>query len=283
MTASVSEQQRDCQPDHQLYEALCALAVTDQLSQKDRTALDAHCGQCFSCRERLLDLTFVNRELILHVTANAVEAPMPAGSLERFLARAKQEGIALRSAPKFSSVHNWVPALSVLVVFAVMLISMQHSRLAPTDNPIVANAIAPSDIDTQRLTYTRSSPTVLQSQVCTTLRAKHSIGVSLAPVAVASTASQQAILAPERFSQAIPSAYPFFESPPKLPQAVAYPALSRAQVLHLALFRNEQAQSTQPTLSIATVYRPDALFPADRSFDFAPRMRQFRFQLPTNQ
>lgn len=282
MRASVS----DNQPDHQVHATHCALAATGQLSQKDRIAFDTHCQHCASCRKRLLDMAIIGRELILHAAEKAPKAPpMSTGSLDRFLARAEQEGIALRSAPKWSPVHSWVPALSAVTLFAVMLTSMQHSRFAPTGNPIVANAnaIATSDTETQLPTYTHASEIDRQNQRRPTRHTKHSISASLASAAPAYAESQWATLTSDRFSQTLPSAYPFFASHSAPAQAATYPSLSRAQVLHLALFRTSQEPVNRPNLGIAALYRPDALFPADRSFDFAPGMRQLRFQLPTSQ
>lgn len=268
------------QPDHQVYETHCALAATGQISQADRAALDAHCRHCAPCRERLLDMTIISRDLLLHAASKPSESPMPAGSLDRFLARAEQEGVPLRSAPKWSPVHTWVPALSAVTLFAIMLISMQKAKFAPSNNPIVANATATLAVETQPATTTHVSPVDRQDQRRPARHIKRATNGSLA---TASPASQWGSLAPGRFSQTIPSAYPFFGSQLTPPQAATYPTLSRAQVLHLALFRNVQEPANSPTLGIATLYRPDALFPADRSFDFAPGIRQLRFQPPTNQ
>jgi hypothetical protein len=228
-------------------------------------------------------MTLVSRELILYAATKAPVAPLPAGSLNRFLARAEQEGLALRSAPKWSPVHTWVPALSAVILFAVMLLSMQHSRLASTSNPLVATAIATSDTETQPPSDTHASDMDRQDQRPPTRHAKRSIGVNTSPVPPGAPPGQWATLASDRFSQTLPSAYPFFESHATPAQAATYPTLSRAQVLHLALFRDAQEPVNPPTLGIAALYRPDTLFPTERSFDFAPGMRQLRFQLPANQ
>jgi hypothetical protein len=224
---------------------------------------------------------------MLQVAMDAEEMPIPAGHLERFIKRAHHQGIAVRS-PHIaglrwpSAFHAWVPVLSALAFFSVMLNFATHIGPGPAKGLTVSDGVTSLHTDVSTAAHLESTAGSHEAKHRTVSRARHSMGVTLALVKPVAPRSQGASLAPERFTQAIPAEYPFFKSG-AAPVSSAYPALSSANVPGLEPFFNSQAPSKQATLGVATLYRPDTLPSLDRSFDFAAGIRQLRFQLPTTQ
>lgn len=267
--------------DHAIYKTNCALAASGQLSQDDWDLLEAHCRQCDSCRERLLGMAFVNRELVLHAATRTEECPMPEGSVERFLQRAAQQGMVLRQPKKLPLAYRMVPVLATLAVFALMLTFLSRVRSTAVSEPGVASTSTPADMPFPAHDVMQS--TGVHRVLRTVPRARRFISSKRVPVSRPASRTETASLAPERFKQAIPSVYPFFKTDPTPPINASYPALSSAHVLGLDLFSSSPEASAQRTVGVATLYHPDVPVSFSRFSDAAAGMQQLRFQLPINQ
>jgi hypothetical protein len=261
---------------HEPYEIVCALAASGQLTARERARFDVHCTQCPACRRQLEDLISIGLQLQLDAAIHATSAPMSAGALERFRARAMREGIALRSAPaRPSPLYALATAACVLVIVAA-LVSMPGRRKA-SENPATFAAVQipiPQSLpgpDTTRKSVPQP-PKAIHSHLMRCRFVRHTdvdAGVN------------EAGLAAQQFPHVITASYPFFgtESTAKSLPA-AYPALSRSQISHLNLFpalNDSSAANTERsnrTIDIAST---------GKIFDFAANIRQIRFQLPTVQ
>ena len=80
---------------HEHYEELCALAVTGQASQPDLVDLKAHLEICPSCRSLADDFTQVSAQGLSMLAARRSQRQIPSGMTQRFIARARSEGIEM--------------------------------------------------------------------------------------------------------------------------------------------------------------------------------------------
>ena len=80
---------------HEHYEELCALAVSGQASQPDLADLKAHLESCPSCRCLADDFTEVSAQGLSMLAAKRSQCQVPSGMTQRFLARARSEGIEM--------------------------------------------------------------------------------------------------------------------------------------------------------------------------------------------
>ena len=263
--------------DHQLYERLCTLAATGQLSASEKVTFDEHCLHCPTCGDHLLELALVTNRLLLHVAAHATPAPMPAGSLERFRARAIREGIALHPVPTRSTSSFTLASATAVLIIIAMLGLLAHGRKAPEIAQL--SIAAPTSIQQ----HLRMKVT-LQAPAPRLLQAGHAHLTRRNFVSHTNPEVNDASLAPQRFPQAITASYPFFEpqGAPK-PSPIGYPALSHSQILRLDLFPNLDDASSRKTVGIATLDRPIDITSTGKVFDFAANIRQLHFQLPTAQ
>lgn len=262
--------------DHESYEVLCTLAATCQLGAAERADFDEHCLRCPACRDQLRDLISIGAGLQFDAAIHATPASMPAGSLERFRARAIREGVAPRPKSTRSS-PSYAPA-SAAAVFSIvvaLVLAANGRRAAESFRP---SAVAPIS-SRQSLSASVAGPTLIPqpSKVVHTRFARH--GRLPADIEV-----NDATLTAQRFPHAITASYPFFgpQSAPKS-SLTSYPALSRAQISRLDPFRNRGDSSS---LSAAAIVAPDP--PVDiastgNGFDFAADIHRLHFRLPTAQ
>jgi hypothetical protein len=263
--------------DHEPFEVLCALAATGQLAAAEKANFDNHCIRCPACRRQLQDLISIGLQLQLDAAIHAISAPMAAGSLESFRARAMREGIALRSAPARPSPSYALATAAAVFVIVAALVFMQGRRKAPES--LAMSAAVPIPIR-QSLpgSITRRKSTPQPSKAIQAHFARHRF-VPHTDVGV-----NEARLTTQQFPRVITASYPFFgpESATKrLP--TGYPVLSRSQISHLALFPKLDDSSATNLASIGTSNRPIDIASTGRVFDFATNIRQIYFQLPTAQ
>src|SRR5216684_1081937 len=117
---------RGCSLDtHEHYEEMCALAVSGQASQAELADLKAHLESCATCRGLADDFTQVSAQGLSMVAAKRSQCAVPSGMTQRFIARARSEGIEIN--PGISAgAMNWNRAVLVAAtgaVAAVILIS----------------------------------------------------------------------------------------------------------------------------------------------------------------
>ncbi len=82
---------------HQRYKELCALAAAGDLSEDDGVELNEHLKNCEECRKLVREFSFLCVQIL--PTAKARE-PLPPGMTERFIARARSEGILISDGAK---------------------------------------------------------------------------------------------------------------------------------------------------------------------------------------
>src|SRR5579884_175211 len=106
---------------HENFEELAVLLVTGQADQAQRERLDEHLRNCQRCRVHIEHLRTIGAELLQMGTNEDV--PAPDGMTERFVARARSQGIHLtisisKPQPKFSKKTkvraSWFPAVAAV-------------------------------------------------------------------------------------------------------------------------------------------------------------------------
>jgi hypothetical protein len=80
---------------HEQYEELCALAASGQASQDELTDLSAHLESCPSCRSATYDFTQISAQALSQLAAKHLHCQIPSGMTQRFMARARSEGIEM--------------------------------------------------------------------------------------------------------------------------------------------------------------------------------------------
>src|SRR5581483_9898845 len=78
---------------HQRYEELCALAGAGQVTPTEAIELNEHLRGCSECREAVRDFAFLCVQVL--PAALKYQGELPAGMTERFIARARSEGIRI--------------------------------------------------------------------------------------------------------------------------------------------------------------------------------------------
>lgn len=255
--------------DHETYEILCALAATGQLAAPEQATFDEHCIQCSSCRRQLQDLISIGLRLQLDGATRAISAPMAAGSLERFRARAVREGIALPSNRAQSPLY----ALASAAVFMIVagLICMPGWRKAPEHLTISAAEPIP---------IRQSLPAFVTSRKTTPRPSKaiHAHFVRHMFVPHPDIEVNEATPTAQRFPQIMTTGY--FLGPGGIkPSPTGYPALSRSQISHLALFPELSDSNTTNIASAGAFNRSIDVASTGKIFDFASNIRQVHFQL----
>ena len=80
---------------HEHYEELCALAVSGEVSRTDLADLKAHLETCPGCRGLADDLTQISAQGLSVLAAKRSQCQIPSGMTQRFVARARSEGIEI--------------------------------------------------------------------------------------------------------------------------------------------------------------------------------------------
>ena len=80
---------------HEHYEELCALAASGQALEPDLADLKAHLESCPSCRCLSDDFTQVSAQGLSMLAARESQCQIPSGMTQRFIARARSEGIEM--------------------------------------------------------------------------------------------------------------------------------------------------------------------------------------------
>jgi len=143
MEESVPERQRRGKPEHEQYEALCALAAGGLLEGADSVDFETHMKECSECRSDYKELSsLVTRDLtqapgtLGQKLATMKTNPLPY-SRQRFLRRARAEGVVFsREVETPAPTRPWflrpvtLAPVAFLVVVAVSL-TVYHFRETP--------------------------------------------------------------------------------------------------------------------------------------------------------
>lgn len=114
---------------HEQYEELCALAASGQASPKELTDLRSHLEDCPDCRSAAYDFTQVSAQGLSQLAAKRLRCKIPSGMTQRFMARARSEGIEMtrENVPQVPAANrHWffatVGAAATVVLIAGFLI-----------------------------------------------------------------------------------------------------------------------------------------------------------------
>jgi anti-sigma factor ChrR (cupin superfamily) len=109
---------------HEHYEELCALAASGQASQPDLADLKAHLEGCPSCRSLADDFTQVSGQGLSMLAAKRSQCQIPSGMTQRFIARARSEGIEMSrgTAARVMKRNQTILVAAMGAVAAVVLI-----------------------------------------------------------------------------------------------------------------------------------------------------------------
>jgi hypothetical protein len=263
--------------DHEHYAILCTLAATGQLDALEEIEFDEHRMHCFVCRERVQDLHSIGAQLILNAALQSTSSSMPAGSLERFRARAIREGIAAPAAlarPFASYARASVAAVFVMIA---SLFLVPHGRKA-AEGSAVAREVPVTSRPSLAASVNREMPITSPSKVVAERFVRHrKTRITAAEVSDASLTAQS-------FPMMIGYSYPYFE--PEIATRIKgpnYPALSGSQISRLSLFRSLSESAGRDAVGAAPHTRPVDIASTGSVFDFTAQIRQLHFQLPTAQ
>ena len=137
---------------HEQYEELCALAASGQASQDELEDLRSHLETCPGCRSAAYDFGQISAQALSRLAAKRLHCQIPSGMTQRFLARARSEGIELsrdnlpKSAPPdrralFMSIGV---AAGVIVVAAVLIVAKQKAPTTASNVPLAVPQTAAS-------------------------------------------------------------------------------------------------------------------------------------------
>ena len=120
---------------HAYYEELCGLAATGQIPENEASEFSAHLGECPACRSLVEDFTQAGTLLAASEAEGKVMSGIPHGMTERFIARARSEGISIsrnatlqkrRYLPKWNAAAAIGLAASLVIVGFLVLMKTQH-------------------------------------------------------------------------------------------------------------------------------------------------------------
>ena len=113
---------------HEQYEELCALAASGQASQDELTELRSHLETCPTCRSATYDFSQISAQALSQLAAKHQHCQIPSGMMQRFMARARSEGIEMtrENVPQAPAANRrWffatIGAVAAVVLIAVFL------------------------------------------------------------------------------------------------------------------------------------------------------------------
>jgi hypothetical protein len=141
---------------HQRYVELCALAAAGQLNGAEVAELNQHLAVCPECRESVRDFAYLCVQVLPACLAGA-DVGLPAGMTERFIARARSEGIQISDRAKGAIVPKskespprnvwktafWAAVAASLFIGGILAWMVKQTREASSAS-VVAKRIQPS-------------------------------------------------------------------------------------------------------------------------------------------
>jgi hypothetical protein len=126
--------------DHRFYEMQSALSATGHLAGSELEELEQHVSQCVSCRNYMVEMATVSRELFLtQIRPNSCETPK--GMEQRFIQRAVAAGIPLKPETsagfslQFARYAAIVAVLTLFIAAAWKVASTSHAERASGQFP----------------------------------------------------------------------------------------------------------------------------------------------------
>ena len=123
---------------HEQYEELCALAASGQASADELNDLRSHLEGCPNCRSAAYDFTQISAQGLAQVAARRLHCDIPAGMTQRFVARARSEGIEMSrekvapiAKPRRVGVFAGVYAVAAVIVLVAFLVVVRQ-KSSPT-------------------------------------------------------------------------------------------------------------------------------------------------------
>ena len=145
---------------HEQYEELCALAASGRASTDELADLRSHLEDCPSCRSAAYDFTQISALGLSQVAAKRLRCEIPSGMTQRFVARARSEGIEMSrenvpsvTKPKHVGVFASMCALAAVAVVATSLVIARHKSPPTGASPRqdVASSVRVASSDTSSL------------------------------------------------------------------------------------------------------------------------------------
>jgi hypothetical protein len=109
--------------EHEAYEILCALVASGHASADEVDQLRLHLPDCEHCRNLLPDFAQVSGQALPLHSESHTRGRVPTEMTNRFLARAKAEGIPVRPALRLWPAHIGLPQLAWTVTAAVAIMA----------------------------------------------------------------------------------------------------------------------------------------------------------------
>jgi hypothetical protein len=138
---------------HEQYEELSALAASGQASPDELADLRSHLEGCPSCRSATYDFTQISAQGLSQLAAKRLRCEIPSGMTQRFVARARSEGIEISREnvvpmvkPRRVGAFASVCAVAAVIVLAAFLViarqkpspiaaSPRHNASPPVSTP----------------------------------------------------------------------------------------------------------------------------------------------------
>jgi len=138
---------------HEHYEELCALAASGQASPIELADLRSHLESCPSCRGAAYDFTQISAQALSQLAGKRLHCRIPPGMTQRFVARARSEGIEMTRGPvaratkpnryAIGAVVGAVAAIALVVCFLTFGKHRPHPS-AGNESPVKQVSVTPS-------------------------------------------------------------------------------------------------------------------------------------------
>ena len=161
---------------HQHYEELCALAATGQVPESEIAGFQAHLVDCSECSALMADFARTGAYLATSYAAGQRGHDVPDGMMERFVARARTEGIAMSPGivrhKAIPTARRWMAAAGAVAAVALVVVVIVVLRVKTTVPQDAARSTPAHASDAARAAPSQPSPSpgadqsaVLRTQV----------------------------------------------------------------------------------------------------------------------
>ena len=160
---------------HDHYEQLCALAASGQLPSDELEDFRSHVATCPNCKMLANDLIFLSAQGLSVAAGERLRSTVPFGMTERFVARARSEGIEINRAAASEAKRplrpiRWAAVCAVTAtVLIAALFAIRNAKSLPfigQDKQKSAHLSSPSPVLHAELVHTEDAR--LQEQLTTT-------------------------------------------------------------------------------------------------------------------
>jgi hypothetical protein len=116
--------------DHRFYEMQSALSATGHLTGSELEELEQHVSQCVSCRNCMVEMATVSRELFLRQVRPG-NSKTPSGMEQRFIQRAVAAGIPLKLERSTAFGHRFARVAAITAVLTLFIAVAWKAALTP--------------------------------------------------------------------------------------------------------------------------------------------------------